>query len=45
MSKIRKTVYLEKEIVKKVKIESVEKEKSESDVINDILKDYFLKSE
>lgn len=40
--KIRKSVCLDKEVVKKIKVESVEVEKSESEVINNILKEYFL---
>lgn len=37
--RIKKTLYLDKDIVQAVKFASVEKNKSESDVVNDSLKE------
>lgn len=39
--KFRKTVYLDVDVVKVVKVESVEQQKNESELINEILRKEF----
>lgn len=38
---IKKTIYIEKELEKKLKIKAVMEEKTESNMINEILGEYF----
>lgn len=41
---VKKTVYIEKDLIKKLKLKSVYDEKTESAMLNDILREYFAKS-
>ena len=42
-SKIKKTVYIHQEIAKKIKIKSAVETKTESQVLDEILREYFNK--
>lgn len=41
---VKKTIYIEKELEKKIKIKAVLEEKTESNLINEILGEYFTGS-